>query len=235
MLKYLQLKQLFDVKKMQDEVTQLEGQLWKLHYNTKYYEGNWSILPLRSIGGSVDNIIAVHSTASENANVYQNTPLLNQCTYLKSVLDFFECEKTSARLMKLHSGAVIKEHRDQEMSYEEGEARIHVPIFTNPGVEFFVDDERIIMQEGECWYLNLSLKHRVNNFGDTDRVHLVIDCKVNDWMRNLFADPLLLQKHVAEEKKQPISKEEKEKIIQQLRLMNTETSIEMANKMEKEL
>jgi aspartyl/asparaginyl beta-hydroxylase (cupin superfamily) len=235
MLKYLQLKELFDVEKMQHEVTQLEGDLWKLHYNTKYYEGNWSILPLRSIGGSIDNIIAVHSTAAENINVYQNTALLNQCTYLKSVLDFFECEKTSARLMKLHAGAVIKEHRDQEMSYEEGEARIHVPVFTNPDVEFFVDDERIIMQEGECWYLNLSLKHRVNNFGDTDRVHLVIDCKVNDWMRNLFADPSLLQKHIAEEKSQPVSKEEKLKIIQQLRLMNTEVSLDMANKMENEL
>lgn len=235
MIKYLQLRQRFDVQKMQDEVAKLEGQLWKLHYNTKYYEGDWSILPLRSIGGSVDNIIAVHATASENTNVYQDTVLLNKCDYIKEVLDFFECEKTSARLMKLHAGAVIKEHRDQDMSYEDGEARIHVPVFTNNKVEFFVDDEQVIMQEGECWYLNLSLKHRVNNFGDTDRVHLVIDCKVNDWMRNLFADPSLLQKHIAEEKKQPMSKEEKEKIIQQLRLMNTETSIEMANKMEKEL
>ena len=40
--------------------------------------------------------------------------------------------------------------------------------------------------EGEAWYLDLNLRHRVDNHSDTDRIHLVIDCVVNDWVRALF-------------------------------------------------
>ena len=42
------------------------------------------------------------------------------------------------------------------------------------------------MKEGECWYLDLSLPHWVENHGKTDRIHLVIDCLVNDWLRELI-------------------------------------------------
>ena len=52
------------------------------------------------------------------------------------------------------------------------------------------------MKEGECWYLNLSLKHRVNNFGDTSRIHLVIDCKVNDWIKNLLNEEAELKQEI---------------------------------------
>ena len=65
--------------------------------------------------------------------------------------------------------------------------RIHIPVVTNPDVEFFLDGRRIIMGEGECWYLDLNLPHRVQNRGSTDRVHLVIDCQLNDWLRELIA------------------------------------------------
>ena len=82
---------------------------------------------------------------------------------------------------------LLKNTLDYEMNFEKGEARFHIPIQTNQDVSFFIEDQKIPMNEGECWYLNLSLKHRVNNFGSTDsRIHLVIDCKVNDWLRNLI-------------------------------------------------
>ena len=38
------------------------------------------------------------------------------------------------------------------------------------------------MVAGECWYLNLSKPHRVHNRGATERMHLVLDCVVNDWL-----------------------------------------------------
>jgi hypothetical protein len=43
------------------------------------------------------------------------------------------------------------------------------------------------MAPGECWYLRLSDPHRVANRGETDRIHLVIDCRANDWLRTLVA------------------------------------------------
>jgi hypothetical protein len=42
------------------------------------------------------------------------------------------------------------------------------------------------MAAGSSWYLRLSDPHSVANRGLTDRVHLVIDAVVNDWIGALF-------------------------------------------------
>ena len=231
MIKYVQIKQRFDIAKMQKEVQLLESSLWKPHYNEKHYEGNWTILPLRSINGSIDNPISIHASSLQMNMAYRDTSLLDNCFYLQSVIGFFECEKMSIRLMKLDPGAVIKEHTDYEMSFEEGEARFHIPILSNSGVEFFVEEEKIPLKEGECWYLNLSLKHRVNNWGDTSRIHLVIDCKVNEWIKNLLNGDAELKREIFNTPPHH-SDTDKLKIIEQLRRMGTTVSNELADKME---
>jgi len=63
--------------------------------------------------------------------------------------------------------------------------RMHIPVCTNADVDFFLDGHPIEMNEGECWYLDLSLPHWVKNRGATDRIHLVIDCELNDWLGDL--------------------------------------------------
>ena len=80
----------------------------------------------------------------------------------------------------------IKEHSDFNLSYEDGEVRVHIPIQTNAEVEFAVEGRPLPMGEGECWYINFNLPHRIHNRGTTDRVHLVIDCVLNDWLRSMF-------------------------------------------------
>ena len=42
------------------------------------------------------------------------------------------------------------------------------------------------MKEGECWYCNFDIQHEVYNRGKETRVHLIIDCIVNDWLTNVF-------------------------------------------------
>ena len=63
---------------------------------------------------------------------------------------------------------------------------MHIPVVTNADVDFFLAGRQLEMKEGECWYLDLSLPHSVRNRGTTDRVHLVIDCEVNEWLRKLI-------------------------------------------------
>jgi aspartyl/asparaginyl beta-hydroxylase (cupin superfamily) len=231
-IKYLQLQQQFDAYKMQQEVAALEHN-WTAHYNKAHYEGVWTVLPLRSINGSTENIVSVH-TVQENV-FYQNTPLLQACPYTKQVLDFFQCEKTAVRLMKLNAGAVIKEHSDQEMSFEQGEVRFHIPVITHPNVAFYLQGEQVAMKEGECWYLNLSLQHSVRNNSTINRIHLVIDCKVNEWVKELFALTPAMVKRIDADAIKKRNKKDQVKIIYQLRLMNTPTAIELADKIEKEL
>jgi len=94
----------------------------------------------------------------------------------------------SARLLKLAPGSCIREHRDYGLSMENGEARLHVPISSEDGVEFYLDGELMPMEPGECWYLDLDRPHRVQNLGRSDRVHLVLDCVADDWLRAQVPD-----------------------------------------------
>ena len=105
---------------------------WVEHFNKQGYEGNWKAISLLSQNGESTNIFA-HPTSNEEL---QSTEILNNCSYFKEVLNFFECSILSARILKLESGAVIKPHFDHELGYEDGTFRIHIPIQTNSNVEF---------------------------------------------------------------------------------------------------
>lgn len=225
-IKYLKFPFRFSASRMQQEVQGLQAE-WLAHYNQHDYEGMWTALPLRSINGSVQNVLA---NAAEDA-VFANTALLQQCPYLQEVIDSLQCEKMAVRLLNLQAGAVIKEHKDVELNFEQGEARIHVPIMTNDAVEFYIDDEQIMMHEGECWYANFNMKHRVTNAGTTDRIHLVMDCKVNDWLTGQFGNEAVEIKKEIPAPPQ-YTAEQKAMIISSLRAMNTETASRMADEME---
>lgn len=234
MIKYLQTPHHFDAARMKAEVAALSSGNWKAHYNKKHYDGDWTILPLRSILGNLDNAVSIHAGAGMR---YQDTVLLRACPYLASVIDSFACEKTSVRLMKLNAGALIKEHTDHDMHMEAGEARLHIPVQTNPEVAFYIQEDRIPMQEGECWYLNLSLPHRVHNAGDTDRIHLVVDCIVNDAIRAMLDDTGLNRKDIDALPPQGPAHNEGDlrRIIEELRRLNTPASLQQAENLEASL
>lgn len=112
--------------------------------------------------------------------------MLQGCPYFREVLESFKCPLRSVRLMRLGPRSIIKEHTDIDLSVEDETARIHVPVTTNPGVEFYLNGLRIVLEAGSAWYLRLSDPHRVHNKSESDRVHLVIDATVNDWLKDLI-------------------------------------------------
>ncbi|MFN8368868.1 MAG: aspartyl/asparaginyl beta-hydroxylase domain-containing protein [Candidatus Kapaibacterium sp.] len=232
MLLYSKLPLVFNVHEMQNDVFRLEQQLWQKHYNAQNFEGSWTVIPLYSLGGKAESILSVHAENAANLH-YEPTVYLQQCPYLLEVIQSFQFPLQSVRLMKLNAGSIIKEHMDYQLSFEEGEVRLHIPIITNDNVEFYVQDERIIMNEGECWYLNLSLRHRVSNNGKTDRVHLVIDGKVNDWLRAMLNTSVITQTTTV--KNEQFDKETIQKIIQELLQQGTQTAIDLADKLRTQL
>lgn len=213
-----------NILSLRQEILQLP-KTWSPHFNTAQYEGEWTVLSLRAPGGQQDRIIP--DLMSEGG--YENTPLMESCPAVKQLLDTFQCPIAAVRLLNLKRGAVIKEHRDHELAFEHGEARMHIPLFTNEQVEFWVQDQRIPMEPGDCWYINANLPHRVANYGPTDRIHLVIDCMVNDWLRDLFARSD--KTTVAPERKAG----ELLKMIFELRLQNTAVTNRLADELEQSL
>ena len=77
-------------------------------------------------------------------------------------------------LIKLTAGEDVALHEDAG-DYLMLARRNHVPIITSGNVVFGVGSERINMQIGECWEINNSRFHWVDNNSDIDRVHLLVD------------------------------------------------------------
>jgi Aspartyl/Asparaginyl beta-hydroxylase len=230
-LKYLQLPFYFDAELLREAVDHLSGTNWQMHYQVRHYEGEWSAIPLRSPGGKADDIIV----SPTDDTPYRDTIFLKSSPYLQQVLQTFKCPLKAVRLLKLNAGAVIKPHRDAELNYEHGEIRLHIPLVTHEDVEFYLDDERMQLKAGECWYMNFNLPHHINNRSTVNRIHLVIDAEVNDWVREIFNGPAITVKKEIEDTSMVHDAETKKQMIIGLRQMNTAVSNQMAAELEKEL
>lgn len=197
---------------------------WQSHFNTLHYQGAWTVLPLRTPGGK-DSIVP----DLMGEQTYADTMHMQHFPSVELLVRSLNCPVQSVRFLNLKAGAEIKPHRDHELAFEMGEARLHFPIVTNPDVAFFVEDIRLNMQPGDCWYINANLTHQVSNNGNTDRVHLVIDCFVNDWLRALFSQADQYTKA------DTIDMEKQKQVIAALRLQNTAAATQLADQLEREL
>jgi hypothetical protein len=176
--RFVRLPLAFDAVAMASELAALPSDAWIAHFNADYHNGGWSGIALRAAHADSGRLF-VDAAAHDDV---QDTVLLARCPCLMQALESFACSLRAARLLRLTPGGNIDMHQDPDLRFEAGEARLHVALATNPGVEFYVDGERVIMAPGECWYLDLSRPHRVANKGTTDRIHLVVDAIVNDWL-----------------------------------------------------
>lgn len=148
------------------------------HYG-EYHDGGWSAIGLVSQHGDARSL-------KLGDGVYSETPALTFAPYIASVIRAIPGEKQRVRLMALEPNARIFEHYDKEESLDAGVARLHIPIVTNPDVLFVLGKRRQRWGVGELWYGDFSFPHYLWNRGCQTRVHLVLDCKVDDELQKLF-------------------------------------------------
>lgn len=197
---------------------------WDAHFNPMNYKGKWTGVVLRSVAGREDSIIPGFTSA----DVYTDHANLLLFPAIKTFLENLQCTIGSVRLLNLASGSDIKPHRDYELCFEQGEMRLHIPLVTNPEVEFDIHGQRLVMKEGECWYMNANLKHQVSNKGQSDRIHLVIDCQVNHWLSGLINQALVIS-HAPDHRP-----EELQHMIRSLRAQQTLSADQLADQLQKQ-
>ena len=140
----------FDPARLVQDLDALTGVDWIAHFVRQNYEGEWNVIPLRSVAGVRRPSQMIY--ASPTATAFEDTPFLESCPYFRHVLGEFGCEFRCVRLMRLTAGSIIKEHDDLDFDAESGVARLHIPITTNPGVEFELNRMRIMMEPGSAWF-----------------------------------------------------------------------------------
>ena len=173
----------FDAAALEADVAALGEEAWTPHFNTRLFTGDWSGVALRAVP---DAPVALHPDATA-AGPWEATAALEASPALRAAVARFACPQRSVRLLRLGPGATVREHRDHGLGHSDGEIRVHVPISTSPGAVFRHDGEEVAMAAGEAWYTDVRLPHAVANHGDGDRVHLVLDLVVDDWVDELLA------------------------------------------------
>lgn len=174
----------FEPRRLTADLAAIAASGWIAHFVTQNYEGDWSALPLRGPAAARHPIQSIYPDPA--CTDFADTALLARAPYMRALLGQFACPLHAVRLMRLAPGSRIKQHRDHDLCFEDGTVRIHIPVITNDGVDFRLNGLRCVMPAGSAWYLRLSDPHSVENRGQSDRVHLVIDAVVNDWVADLF-------------------------------------------------
>jgi len=181
------LKLGFDIEKLQKDL-----EIAKQHFQSApqigpYHDGSWTGIALRNSKGDCNDTLAF------SAGNAQNTEVLEYCPYFKQILDDLNFEVEVARILFVPPDKKVGEHRDPGIDWSTGLARIHIPIITHEEVYFYIDGERAEWKEGEFWYGNFSETHSIHNKSDITRVHLVLDCAINQNLLSLFPEEFLTE------------------------------------------
>ncbi len=158
----LQLPIRFDADRLAAEVTALPAPAWMPHPTG--FVGNEAV-PLVSPGGAMTDAFDGPMAPTEQ---------LKRCPYIMQLMGELDGVWGRSRLMALAAGAVVPEHFDVHY-YWRTHLRIHIPVITNPGVQFTCNGETIHMKAGDCWVFDSFALHDVKNTGDQRRIHLVLD------------------------------------------------------------
>ena len=156
---------------------------------------------------SLPNNFQISKSHSEHHNNLPYANILNSCLYFKEIFDSFETEITSFRLLRRKSHSSYGLHEDKDMG--DGIKRFQIPIVTNSDCwlcvthydkisEGWTEENSYTMEDfgrrfkgrhdsyqlepGTMYQFDVTKIHTLFNEGDTDRVTLLIDVKVNDWL-----------------------------------------------------
>jgi hypothetical protein len=156
---------------VQREVAQLDEQ-WTSVYSD-YHTGGWQTLSLlNSTSKPTDTVI-------EDCKPVE-TSLLKKMPGTRALLHRLGFEYMWARLARLEPNAFMHEHRDYQELKDARRLRLHIPVITNPFSSIIIDSTRIHLALGHIWKLNPIHRHAAGNFGKEARIHIILDCYVDE-------------------------------------------------------
>ena len=144
---------------------------------------------------SDDSWAPTHSGGSYADSKWRTLPLIkddsptehySKFDALDEVKSRFPCKFKMMTFYSILPGGVLHPHRDLSGASILNCMRFHIPLVTNELMDFRVSKKRVIMRPGELWALDTSYLHSVNNAGSADRIHIVMEVEMNDWVKELL-------------------------------------------------
>ena len=170
---FLKLPIRFDAETLEREVSALPESAWVPH-------------PTGFPGNEAVRLVTVNGQPTDDFDgPMRPTPNVASCPYIQEVMAALGGVWGRSRLMGLGVGAEVPEHVDAHYHWRT-HLRIHVPVITNPKVEFTCGGETVHMAPGESWVFDSFRWHEVHNRGSERRVHLVLDTVVTPRLWDLI-------------------------------------------------
>lgn len=180
----------FPAEALQEELHQILELYSPRQQFGQYHLGGWTGVALHAIDGNP------LEDQDHPDGIYQKTEALKLAPTMEAIMDSFPCEKRRVRILRLSPGKKVFWHRDFWHSVDSTQLRLHIPIVTNSKVAFQISHQDCPWQPGELWYGDFTFPHRLQNGGEHERVHLVVDLMQNDAARALLPQSVLNQHKV---------------------------------------
>ena len=159
---FLKLPICFDAEALAAEVRALPPSAWTPHPTG--FVGNEAVRLVSPGGAPTDDLEGPMGPTEQ----------LGGCQYIREIMAEVGAVWGRSRLMGLAPGGEVPLHVDTHY-YWRTHLRIHIPVITNPEVLFTCGEEAVHMAAGECWLFDSFQWHKVENKGDAQRIHLVLD------------------------------------------------------------
>jgi uncharacterized protein (TIGR03032 family) len=139
-------------------------------------EGRWRPHPDGMAGNSALPLLSAHGNPADDAvaGPMRPTPELAELPYVRQIMAGLGTVIGRSRLMRIAEEAEVTPHVDSAHYWWE-RVRIHVPVVTDPAVQFEVGSAVQHLAAGEVWAVDTWARHRVINPAHHARIHLVID------------------------------------------------------------
>ena len=146
---------------------------------TKYNKDkHWSAISLRGYGKDIYQIGKGGVLGTDEVDELQDTPLFRELKVHK-ILEKIPAETERVRLMKLKAGTKISKHTDKvDKDIKSGKIiRLHIPVITHKKILMKSWLKNLTVEtnfkKGECWWLDVSRAHEVDNNSDEDIDYVV--------------------------------------------------------------
>tara|TARA_B110000027_G_C16041550_1_gene265635 strand:+ start:252 stop:965 length:714 start_codon:yes stop_codon:yes gene_type:complete len=167
----------------------LKTENFKDHSGGAFEGGGWGSIGLMTYGGDP------YRDFVDNKHELAPTRLLKQCKYIQNLLDRIPGKKDRVRFMEVKPDTHVHWHYDNNESIDELDytknARLHLPIITSNKVKLLICHQNTKWSEGKLYYGDFSFPHSIYNGSEINRIHLIIDVKINQKLLDMFPKKFL--------------------------------------------
>ncbi len=129
----------FDADRLAAEVAGLSADEWVPHFNAAYYEGDWSGVSLRSVGGLTKMLFSDPSRKDE----FADTELVARFPGMAEAMGRFSARWRPCVCCGWGRTRGSASTRTSISDTTSARSWIHVPVTSNPEVAFYLDGERV--------------------------------------------------------------------------------------------